>query len=199
MWNGPATTFPANLVAICDEICGEVAVRSYSALLSIFSFGADKTLLPPSFGQFSRMVIIAAAAYYVFNMYGLCLVMFMPAFCGQTVNPWFVLGHSLMDLCISMVRILSWIQWLQSVSNMKSFLINYHHNCHFRPKTRNYVQTEISEPLVYRLYVWCAITFYLACLTCVNRWFLNQVTYLEWNHILFGMFECKLTLSDPGL
>ena len=32
----------------------------------------------------------------------------------------------------------------------------------------------ISEPLVYRLYVWCAITFYLACLTCVNQWFLNH-------------------------
>ena len=46
-------------------------------------------------------------------------------------------------------------------SFQQSFLINYHHNCHFRPKTRNYVQTEISEPLVYRLYVQCAITFYL--------------------------------------
>ena len=32
----------------------------------------------------------------------------------------------------------------------------------------------ISEPLVYRLYVWCAIRFYLACLTCVNRWFPNH-------------------------
>src|SRR5882762_4700201 len=55
-----------------------------------------------------------------------------------------------------------------------SFLINYHHNCHFWPKTRNYVQTEISEPLVYRLYVRCAITFYLACLTCANQLFLTQ-------------------------
>src|SRR5258705_8614414 len=32
----------------------------------------------------------------------------------------------------------------------------------------------ISEPLVYRLYVWCAITFYLACLRCANRLFLTQ-------------------------
>ena len=124
MWNGPATTFPANLVAICDEICGEVAVRLYSAFLSIFSFGADKTLLPPSFGQFSRMVIIAAAAYYVFNMYGLCLVMFMPAFCGLFLAiPWWIYDLS----CISMVRILSWIQWLQSVSNMKSFQASRSH------------------------------------------------------------------------
>jgi len=28
--------------------------------------------------------------------------------------------------------------------------------------------------LVNRLYVRCAITFYLACLTCVNQWFLNH-------------------------
>jgi len=130
MWNGPATTFPANLVAICDEICGEVAVRSYSALLSIFSFGTDKTLLLPSFGQFSRMIIIAAAAYYVFNMYGLCLVVFVPAFCGQTVNPWLFLAIPwwIYDLsCISVVRILSLIQWLQSVSNMKSFQASSSH------------------------------------------------------------------------
>jgi len=137
MWNGPTTTFPANLVAICDEICGEVAVRLYSAFLYIFSFGADKTLLPPSFGQFSCMVIIAAAAYYVFNMYGLCLVMFMPAFCGQTVNPWFVLGHSLMDLWLvmylhgqnfelnSMVAVCEQYEVISSFQ--QSFLINYHH------------------------------------------------------------------------
>src|SRR5258705_13960875 len=87
--------FPTNIVAIGDEICGEVAVRLYSAFLSIFSFGADKTLLPPSFGQFSRMIIIAAAAYYVFNMYGLCLVVFMPAFCGQTGCSWPFLDGSM--------------------------------------------------------------------------------------------------------
>jgi hypothetical protein len=107
-----------------------VAVRSYSAFLSIFSFRTDKTLLPPSFGQFSHMIIIAAAAYYVFNMYGLCLVVFMPAFCGQTVNPWLfsAIPWWIYDLsCISMVSILSWIQWLQSVSNMKSFQASSSH------------------------------------------------------------------------
>jgi hypothetical protein len=71
-----------------------VAVLLYSAFLSIFSFGADKTLLPPSFGQFSHLIIIAAAAYYAFNMYELCLVVFMPAFCGQTVNLYLFLAIS---------------------------------------------------------------------------------------------------------
>jgi len=31
-----------------------------------------------------------------------------------------------------------------------------------------------SEPLVSRVYVWSAMSFYLACLTCANRQFLNH-------------------------
>jgi len=35
----------------------------------------------------------------------------------------------------------------------------------------------ISEPLVYRVYVWSAITFYLACLTCWKLTFSELLVY----------------------
>jgi len=84
----------------------------------------------------------------------------------------------------------------------------------------------VSEPGVYRLYAQSAITFYLACLTCANRWFLNHwyIGYIKYhfiwhgwdvwtnnfwtigiqgicsecNNILFGLFDmCKLAISEP--
>ena len=61
----------------------------------------------------------------------------------------------------------------------------------------------ISEPLVYRLYVWCAITFYLACLTCVNQWFLNHwyIGYMFGvkSHFIWHVWDVQSTISDPGL
>jgi hypothetical protein len=46
----------------------------------------------------------------------------------------------------------------------------------------------VSEPGVYRLYAWSAITFYLACLTCVNQQFLNHwyIGYIQYHFIWHG-------------
>jgi len=44
-----ATTFPADLVAICDKICGELYNRSNSCLKFEIKVGIESVGIPPSF------------------------------------------------------------------------------------------------------------------------------------------------------
>jgi len=93
---GPLHRSPADLVVICDEICGGSGCAAIFCIFYLFFlFGADnKHYYHHLLGSFSHLIIIAAAAYYAFNMYELCLVVFMPAFCGQTVNLYLFLAIS---------------------------------------------------------------------------------------------------------